>query len=208
MAALAGQSAPPPRSRRRSMAHPAFQKLKDTNALPSPTGVALELLRLTSGDDAPIDAIIAAVESDPALAARVLKLVNSAFAAVPRRVAAVSSRSGYWGRGRSRTWRWGCRCYRTTEAEAAGRLSTRRFGRNRWRGRLLRGGLQLTGRIFRPMTRSRWACSARSGASRWRPRSPRSTRAYWTSWVIAPGRKHGRWSTRRLGSTTTSSPPR
>jgi len=72
------------------MVHPAYQKLKETNALPSPTGVALELLRLTANEYTSIDAIIAAVESDPALAGRVLKLVNSAFAGVSRRVAAVS----------------------------------------------------------------------------------------------------------------------
>jgi two-component system, cell cycle response regulator len=72
------------------MAHAAYQKLKDTNALPSPTGVALKLLRLTANENASIDAIVATVESDPALAGRVLKLVNSAFSGVPRRVAAVS----------------------------------------------------------------------------------------------------------------------
>ena len=72
------------------MADPAYQKLRDTNALPSPTGVALELLRLTGNDNVLIDDIIATVESDPALDGRVLKLVNSAFAAVSHRVGAVS----------------------------------------------------------------------------------------------------------------------
>jgi len=72
------------------MASLAYQKLKDTNALPSPAGVALELLRLANDEKATIEAVTAVVEPDPALAGRLLKLVNSPFAGVPRQVASVS----------------------------------------------------------------------------------------------------------------------
>jgi len=73
------------------MANPAYQKLKDTNTLPSPTGVALEILRLAGDESATIEAITAVVESDPGLSGRLLKLVNSAFGGLPRRIAAVSA---------------------------------------------------------------------------------------------------------------------
>ena len=73
------------------MANPAYQKLKDMNALPSPTGVGLEILRLASDEKATLGAIAAVIEADPALAGRMLKLVNSPFAGVPRQIASVST---------------------------------------------------------------------------------------------------------------------
>lgn len=75
----------------------AYQKLKDTSALPSPAGVALELLRLTSDEDVTLASIGKVVESDPALAARILKLVNSPYAGVNRNIASVSEAVAFLG---------------------------------------------------------------------------------------------------------------
>ena len=73
------------------MSNAAYEKMKQTSALPSPTGVALEVLRLTGDEEATVAAISAAIESDPAMAARLLKLVNSPLAGVARKIASVSS---------------------------------------------------------------------------------------------------------------------
>ena len=55
-----------------------FEELKASGNLPSPTGVALEILKLTQRDNLNIDDLIHPVQADPALAGRILKLVNSA----------------------------------------------------------------------------------------------------------------------------------
>lgn len=73
------------------MASALYEKLKNENALPSPAGVALRLLRLAGEEDSTVEAIAATIESDPALAARVLKLVNSPIAGMSRRIGSVSS---------------------------------------------------------------------------------------------------------------------
>ncbi|HPD32572.1 MAG TPA: HDOD domain-containing protein [Phycisphaerae bacterium] len=67
-----------------------YEQLKNENALPSPTGVVLKLLRLAGDEDSTVEAIAATIESDPALAARVLKLVNSPIAGTSRRIGSVS----------------------------------------------------------------------------------------------------------------------
>ncbi|MGQ9648954.1 MAG: HDOD domain-containing protein [Phycisphaerae bacterium] len=67
-----------------------YEQLKNENALPSPTGVALRLLQLAGEEDSTVEAIAATIESDPALAARVLKLVNSPIAGTSRRIGSVS----------------------------------------------------------------------------------------------------------------------
>ncbi len=73
------------------MASALYEKLKNQNALPSPAGVALRLLRLASEEDSTVEAIAVTIESDPALAARVLKLVNSPIAGTSRRIGSISS---------------------------------------------------------------------------------------------------------------------
>ncbi len=73
------------------MASALYEKLKNQNALPSPAGVALRLLRLAGEEDSTVEAIAATIESDPALAARVLKLVNSPLAGASRRIGSISS---------------------------------------------------------------------------------------------------------------------
>ena len=73
------------------MAHPVFERLKATTVLPSPVGVALEISRLADAEDTTIPQMAALVERDPAIASRLLKLVNSPAMGVSRRVASVSA---------------------------------------------------------------------------------------------------------------------
>ena len=53
--------------------------LQGAQNLPSPPGVAIELLRLTESEDVTIDDLAATISRDPALAARILKVSNSAL---------------------------------------------------------------------------------------------------------------------------------
>ena len=50
--------------------NPVYEEIKSSGVLPSPDGVALELVRLVEDDQSTIDQITAIVESDPAIAAR------------------------------------------------------------------------------------------------------------------------------------------
>lgn len=61
-----------------------FQKLKASDRLPSPSGTALAILRLTQSDDATARSVAELVQTDPALSGRILKFANSA-AISPRR---------------------------------------------------------------------------------------------------------------------------
>jgi signal transduction histidine kinase/HD-like signal output (HDOD) protein len=56
-----------------------FHELKATNQLPSPTGVALAILRLTESDKATTAEIARVLQTDPALSGRILKLANNPF---------------------------------------------------------------------------------------------------------------------------------
>lgn len=66
-----------------------YQSVKASKRLPTPTGIALEILRLTHDEESTIDDIASVVESDPAIAARILKLTNASLAGLPRHVASV-----------------------------------------------------------------------------------------------------------------------
>ncbi len=55
-----------------------FDELKLTGSLPSPTGVGMAILRITSGDDFSIRDVAQALSSDPGLTGRILRLANSA----------------------------------------------------------------------------------------------------------------------------------
>ncbi len=65
---------------------PAYQRIRDCKALPSPTGVAMEILRLAGDEDSTLDQLSTVIETDPALASRILKLANSSFVGMPRKV--------------------------------------------------------------------------------------------------------------------------
>ncbi|MCZ6817615.1 MAG: HDOD domain-containing protein [Planctomycetota bacterium] len=71
------------------MASPSFERLKASGRLPSPTGVALEILRLSESEDASIEAIATLVSSDPAIVSRLLKLINSPIAGIARPIASI-----------------------------------------------------------------------------------------------------------------------
>jgi len=61
-----------------SMADTRFEELKRLKRLPSPNGVALEVMRLSQRDDITISQIANAVLPDPALTGRLVHLANSA----------------------------------------------------------------------------------------------------------------------------------
>ncbi len=63
-----------------------FDELKSTGLLPSPTGVGLEILRLTRTEEASIDSISRVLQADPALTGRILKYANNGNAASQRPV--------------------------------------------------------------------------------------------------------------------------
>ena len=54
-----------------------FEELRASNKLPSPAGVALEIIRLTQDPDYQLEDILRPVQSDPILAGRLLKLANA-----------------------------------------------------------------------------------------------------------------------------------
>ena len=58
-----------------------FEELKSSKNLPSPTGVALEIIRLTQEPGLALDDLLRPIQSDPALAGRLLKIANSAASA-------------------------------------------------------------------------------------------------------------------------------
>jgi len=67
-----------------------FEELKATGQLPSPKGVALAVINLIQRDDVTMPEVARVVQSDPALAGRVLKLANSAHAGMRRPIVSIS----------------------------------------------------------------------------------------------------------------------
>jgi diguanylate cyclase (GGDEF)-like protein len=63
-----------------------FQRLKASNRLPSPPGVALHILELARSDDTSLDDLAKTISTDPALAGRMLKFVNSPSAGFGRQI--------------------------------------------------------------------------------------------------------------------------
>ncbi len=80
------------------MENATYEKIKNSGKLPSPSGVALELMRLVDSEDSTLEQISATVESDPALSGRVIKLVNSSLYGTPRTIASVSTAVKLLGR--------------------------------------------------------------------------------------------------------------
>jgi len=70
-------------------ARSVFLKIKSTTTLPSPTGTAMEVLRMVENESATLDQLAALVETDPALASRIMKFVNSPLAGLSRQIASV-----------------------------------------------------------------------------------------------------------------------
>lgn len=67
-----------------------FDELKATGELPSPSGVALEVMRLTQAEDSSVQDLARVIQADPALAGRLLKFSNSPFVGPRRPIVAVS----------------------------------------------------------------------------------------------------------------------
>jgi two-component system, cell cycle response regulator len=67
-----------------------FDELKATGQLPSPTGVAMQILKLAQSEDVGVAEVSRLVQGDPALTGRLLKLVNSALYAGSRQITSVS----------------------------------------------------------------------------------------------------------------------
>lgn len=74
-----------------------FEELKTTGKLPSPFGVALEIMRLTHKKDATAQEIAQLVQIDPALTGRVIQFANSAHIGARRPVVAVIDAIGLLG---------------------------------------------------------------------------------------------------------------
>lgn len=60
--------------------------LKNANRLPSPSGTALEIMRLLQSNKTSISDVADLVKMDPALSARILKFVNSAGSSNQRKI--------------------------------------------------------------------------------------------------------------------------
>jgi diguanylate cyclase (GGDEF)-like protein len=71
------------------MIHPKrFEEIKASRQLPSPTGVVLKILRLVDNEDASSEEIGRVLQTDPALAGRILKYANSAYVGATKPVVA------------------------------------------------------------------------------------------------------------------------
>ena len=63
-----------------------IEQLRKADRLPSPPGVALEVVRLNQQEDVDLGELIEVLSSDPALVAKVLRTANSASFGLPRQV--------------------------------------------------------------------------------------------------------------------------
>jgi two-component system cell cycle response regulator len=58
--------------------HKKFEELKQSGALPTPSGVGLVILRRTQDENCSLEDLVQCIQADPALSGRLLKLANSA----------------------------------------------------------------------------------------------------------------------------------
>ena len=72
------------------MARDVFALLKSANRLPSPPGVALRVLELGRSPKTSLTDVSEVISSDPALAASILKFINSPLAGVGREVSSAT----------------------------------------------------------------------------------------------------------------------
>ncbi|MCL2330880.1 MAG: HDOD domain-containing protein [Phycisphaerae bacterium] len=75
----------------------AFEAIRNHPALPSPHGTALEILHLASNPDCSLADIAKMIEADPAMTARILKVVNSSAFTKRRAVQSVVEAVAYLG---------------------------------------------------------------------------------------------------------------
>lgn len=67
-----------------------YNRLKATGSLPTPSGVAIEILRLCRSESTTLQEIAVLIEKDPALTGRILKHANSAASYYGRTIVALS----------------------------------------------------------------------------------------------------------------------
>ncbi|WAR43099.1 GGDEF domain-containing response regulator [Methylomonas rapida] len=70
-------------------AESSFNVLKETTRLPSPSGVALAIIKLVQREDATVQQVAQLIKSDPALSGRILGFANSAAFGARRAIASV-----------------------------------------------------------------------------------------------------------------------
>ena len=66
-----------------------LDRIASTENLPSLPLVAMEVLKLTKDPDATVDDLAMAIQNDPALTSKVLKVVNSAMFGLSRQVGTI-----------------------------------------------------------------------------------------------------------------------
>ena len=71
------------------MTSSVYERIKASGRLPSPTGVALQILEIAQDEDSTLEQIAAVVSTDPSTSGRLLKMVNSPLAGMPRQIVAV-----------------------------------------------------------------------------------------------------------------------
>lgn len=80
------------------VSNPALRaSLNGTSALPSPPSTYMELVAALEAKACSMQSVSAVIERDPAMAAKVIQLVNSAFFGLPRRVTSVREAVGLLG---------------------------------------------------------------------------------------------------------------
>lgn len=80
-----------------------YEMIRRCPELPSPPGVVLRVLELARRDDCDARALTRVIESDPAIAARILRVTNSAMFGVAHRVGSLPQAVAYLGL-RNVTW--------------------------------------------------------------------------------------------------------
>ena len=68
-----------------------FNELKEVRTLPSPTGVALNVMRMCRSDNVSLNDLAAQIQADPVLAGRLIQLANLSKRAQARPIVAVST---------------------------------------------------------------------------------------------------------------------
>ncbi len=74
-----------------------YEKLKATDDLPSPKGVAMEVLRAIEEVDTSVSDLAGLVEKDPAISARLLRAVNAPVSGVARQITSVRDAASLLG---------------------------------------------------------------------------------------------------------------
>lgn len=79
------------------MSAPILDRIRNADELPSLPTVAVEVIRLTRDENGSIDELLRIIESDPALTAKLLRVVNSAYFGMPRKVTSLRQAMGLLG---------------------------------------------------------------------------------------------------------------